>query len=76
MDIWPDMNLTELNAWDIGKVYMITHSQINLEKCVASKNFAEFVLKEFYLSKILTAQSRKWRLSPYESPYEWKHEWP
>ena len=53
------MNLTELNAWDIGKVYMTTHSQTNLEKCVASKNFAEFVLKELYLSEIITVQSRK-----------------
>ena len=41
----PDMNLTELNARDMRKVYMITDS--HLEKCPGRKNFAEFVLKAF-----------------------------
>ena len=43
----PDMNLTELSARDMRKVYMITYSQGNLEKCPDRKTFAEFVLKAF-----------------------------
>ena len=43
----PDMNLTKLNARDIRKVYMITYSQANLEKCHDRKTFPEFNLKAF-----------------------------
>ena len=43
----PVMNLTELNTRDMRKVYMITYSQANLEKCPDRKTFAEFVLKAF-----------------------------
>ena len=43
----PVMNLTELNTRDMRKVYMITYSQANLEKCPDRQTFAEFVLKVF-----------------------------
>ena len=43
----PLMNLTELNARDMGKVYMITYSQANLEKCPGRKTFTKFVPKAF-----------------------------
>ena len=41
------MNLTERNARDMGKVYMITYSQANLKKCPDRKTFADFPLKAF-----------------------------
>ena len=46
----PDMNLTELNARDMRKAYMIIYSKINweknlLEKVMAQKKFAEFTLR-------------------------------
>ena len=43
----PGMNLTELNVRDTRKVYMITYSQSNLEKCPDRKTLVEFVLKAF-----------------------------
>ena len=43
----PVMNLIELDARDMRKVYMITYSQVNLEKCPDKKTFTEFVLKAF-----------------------------
>ena len=43
----PVINLTELNTRDMRKVYMITYSQENLEKCPDRKTFAEFFLKAF-----------------------------
>ena len=42
-----DMNLTEVNARDMRKIYMITYNQANLEKCPDRKAFVEFVLKAF-----------------------------
>ena len=42
-----DMNLTELNARDMRKIYMITYNQANLEKCPHRKAFVEFFLKAF-----------------------------
>ena len=41
------MNLTELNARDMRKIYMITYNQANLEKCPHRKAFVEFFLKAF-----------------------------
>ena len=43
----PGMNLTELNVRDPRKVYMITYSQSNLEKCPDRKTLVKFVLKAF-----------------------------
>ena len=51
----PDMNLTELNAKDMKKVYMITYSQANFpEKCSDRKTFAQFVPKVFDFEKSTT----------------------
>lgn len=39
--------MTELQARDMRKVYMITYSQADLSKCPDRKTFADFVLKAF-----------------------------
>ena len=44
------MNLTELNARDMRKIYMITHSQINLGKC--PENFPGIFSESIWLWKI------------------------
>ena len=43
------MNLTELNARDMRKIYMITHSQVIWENVL--KIFPEFFLKAFDFEK-------------------------
>ena len=46
----PGMNLTELNARDMRKIYMITYSQVNLGKC--PENFSWIFSESIWLWKI------------------------
>ena len=62
------MNLTELNARDMRKVYVIIYRQENLEKFPDRKDFAEFVLKAFDFEN-LTVKPMHWAHQNNESHY-------